>query len=142
MKFSVSAIASSAIGTVRAASKMSTAMAIFVDEVSHPSDVNDSHRARCIQRFQTEIQQKPATASTYYDLCSNKYLESAELQNVEVIHSNPARIYTAYKCKPGTNIVAARIVLPKKGDTETMSAGLSFNGLVKGVLQIGDIAPA
>lgn len=141
MKFNANAIAITALSTVRAQSKMSTAMTIFVDEVAHPSSA-ESHRARCVARFQTEIGQKPATASTYYDLCSTRYMETAEMQNAQVIGSNPTRIYTAYKCKPGSNIVTARVVLPKMSDTEQMTAGLSFTGLVKGVLSIGDTAPA
>lgn len=146
MKSSAIVIATSVLSSMRMthASKpnnMTSAMMIFVDEINSPSDSTKSHRARCVSRFADELKQKPATASTYYNLCSDKYLSAAEQVSVHTINRNPPRLYTIYKTKPGTDIISHRIVLPVQRDAIELCSGITFSGVVKGVLDIGQSAP-
>lgn len=147
MKSSASVIATSVLSAMRPThankpSNMTSAMMIFVDEINCPSIPDKSHRARCVARFESELNQKPATASTYYNLCSDKYLSAAEEVSVNTITRKPPRLYTVYKTKPGTDVISHRIVLPVQRDAMELCTGITFSGVVKGVLDIGQAAPS
>lgn len=137
----VISIASAAVNSVRQGTNMARAMSIYVDEMSAPTS-ELSHRARCVARFQQELGQQETTASTYYALCGDKFLEQADQVSALVAKSSAPRKYTVFKTKPGTDTITARIVLPVKGDADKLCTGLSFTGVVKGVLDVGQHAPA
>lgn len=122
-------------------SNVSAAMMIFVDEVNSPTESGKSHRARCVARFESELKQKPATASTYYNICSTYYRETADQVSEQTISKNPPRIYTVYKTKPGTNTITQRIVTSVQRDAEAIKSGLTFSGVARGILQVGQEAP-
>lgn len=147
MKSSATVIANSVLASMRTThaskpSNMTSAMMIFIDEINSPTEANKSHRARCVARFEAELNQKPATASTYFNLCSEKYLKMAEEVSVNTITRKPPRLYTVYKTKPGSSVIAHRIVLPVQRDAVELCSGMTFSGVAKGVLDVGQSAPS
>ncbi len=140
MKASIVTLFQNAIGSVRNGSKMSHAMGLYVQEINSPSS-DKSHRQRCVSAFKSHLNMVDTTASTYYDLCSKQFLEQAEQQNEQIAAGKHARVYTAFRVKPGTNIIAQRVVLTKQSETEQIATGFGMTGVVKGVVALGAQAP-
>ncbi|MFY0656393.1 MAG: hypothetical protein JXR12_06555 [Neptunomonas phycophila] len=121
-------------------SKMAKALAIFHTEMATENS-DTSLRQRCIAQFQSELGQAQVTAATYYNLCVQK-AETAQVEiDDKVIASKRQHKFSAVRTENASSDVAKKVhYFFSRKAAQTFASNFNYSGVVKGIVEPGQVA--